>query len=628
MHDHLFFIYVAGVPVLGIVAQWLAWRLRLPSILVLLACGMILGRFVRLDELLAEAVEAEGSAGLVGPRLLFPLISLAVAVILFEGGLSLHVAELKEAGRCVWRLVTIGALLSWVLTGFAAWWILGLTAPLAALLGAVLVVTGPTVVGPLLRHIRPVRRVASIAKWEGIVIDPIGAILAVVVFEEVLGAQLAHPLRGTTLLVGQTLLIGILLGGVTAVVLIQLVKRYWIPDYLHGVAFLAAALGAFALSNLLLEESGLVTVTIMGVILANQKQISIRHVVAFKEQLGVLLIACLFIVLGSRVDPWSVWKLGLPGLGFLAAMILVIRPVSVMVSTLGISLSLRERWFLAFLAPRGIVAAAVMSIFALKVALLADHTPALEPILSQANELVPITFLVIVGTVAVYGLAAAPLARRLGLADTHPQGLLFAGAEPWVREIAEAVAAEGVPVFLVDTNYGHVAAARMAGLPADCCSILSEHAREELDLGGIGRLLAMTPNDEVNALAVHEWAHIFGRANVYQLAPWDERAGRRTSVEATLRGRPLFQDGIHYDELIDRFRQGAQVKKTRLSETFTLDDFQEHYGGSAVILLVLKSDGKLQVCSAESAPEPAAGDLVIALVNEPGDSQQEVSQGQ
>jgi hypothetical protein len=274
-------------------------------------------------------------------------------------------------------------------------------------------------------------------------------------------------------------------------------------------------------------------------------------------------------------------------------------------------LNWRERVFLAFLAPRGIVAAAVSSVFALKLTL--GDAAGLE----GAERLVPITFFAIVGTVAVYGLLAAPLAQRLKLADPNPQGVLFAGAEPWVRDVAAVLQQDGYQVLLVDTNYANVAAARMAGLPADCCSILSEHVREELDLSGIGRLLAMTPNDEVNALAVREFTHVFGRAQAYQLSPGDARSGRRASIAGHLQGRLLFAEGLGYDELARRVHAGAVVKKTQLTEEFSYEDFQDLYGESAVLCFIGDEAKRLEVCTAEKPPAPKSGQTVVALVDPP-----------
>lgn len=609
--------YLAGVPLLGVAAQWLAWRLRLPSILLLLAFGMALGALgLNPDAILAKATGGEAEAG---PQLLFPIVSLAVAVVLFEGGLTLRFSELKQAGHDVLRLCTIGVTVSWGLTAAAAHWLFHFDWGIAALLGAILVVTGPTVIAPLLRHIQPERRVGSIVKWEGIVVDPIGAVLAVIVFEIIApGGQRA--MADMLVVLFKTVAVGGALGLATGILLVQLVRRYWIPDFLQGVFFLAAALGVFAVSNIVQRESGLVTVTVLGVYLANQKQASIRHVIEFKEHLVVLFISCLFIVLGSRLELSSLLGLNTAGAAFLALMIFAVRPASVLVATLGSQLNLRERCFLAMLAPRGIVAAAVTSVFALELvhqANLHEDNRHLAFLAGQADNLVPLTFLVIVGTVSFYGLTAAPIARWLKLAQPNPQGILFGGAEKWIREVAKAIREEGFAVLLVDTNFRNVSAARQAGLPAECASILSEHIREEVDLGGIGRLLALTPNDEVNALAAREFAHLFGRANVYQLVPWDVGTGKRQSVAEHLRGRPLFHEKLTWDELDRRVGGGAQIKKTRITEEFTFDDFRQYYGPSAVVLFVIEDRKRLRICTGQEERVPNRGQTIIALVSEP-----------
>ncbi|MCC7474035.1 MAG: sodium:proton antiporter [Pirellulales bacterium] len=601
-------MYLIGVPLLGIAAQWLAWRLRLPAILLLLGCGIVLGQFVDPDQLLSEVT---GGARANGPRLLFPVVSLAVAVILFEGGLSLRFHELKYSGPVVLRLVTIGAAATWLLTTIAARYAFDLSTRVALLVGAILVVTGPTVVGPLLRHIRPTRRVSSIAKWEGIVIDPIGAVLAVLVFEQLLAATHIPTFTGVSLALLRCAAVALILGYLVARLLVEAVRRYWLPDYLQGVSFLAAALGAYAASNALQAESGLATVTLMGIVLANQRKISVLHVTEFNEHVGVLLVSCLFVVLGSRLNLDEITALGIGGGLFLFLLIVVVRPISVLAATIGTATPYRERLFLAFLAPRGIVAAAVASVFALKLATVAGEERQLA---QQAQQLVPITFLAILGTVTVYGLFAAPLARRLRLADPNPQGLLIAGASQWVVEMAKALKDEGIAVLLLDTNDSHVRHARMRGLAAECMNVLSESVQNELDLSGIGRLLAMTPNEEVNALAARELLRLFGRENVYQLANSSGGSPRR-AVPPHLGGRPLFGKKMTYQEIEDRFEHGAAVKKTKLSIEFTWQDFRRVHGTTSTPLFVLTDTKSLSICSANHLLEPKPGQTVVALVD-------------
>jgi NhaP-type Na+/H+ or K+/H+ antiporter len=609
MEEHLV-LYLVGVPLLGIAAQWLAWRLRLPAILLLLGCGVALGQLIDPDTLLAAVTGGDRENG---PRLLFPVVSLAVAVILFEGGLSLRYHELTYSGPVVFRLVTIGAVVTWVLTALAAKFALELSTQIAVLIGAILVVTGPTVVGPLLRHVRPTKRVGSIAKWEGIVIDPIGALLAVLVFEQVLAVEQAPTLTRVGLALLWCAAIAVVLGSVAAWLLVEATRRYLLPDYLQGVTFLAVALGAFAASNWLQAESGLATVTLLGIVLANQRKISVRHVVEFNEHLGVLLISCLFVVLGSRLNVNEIWSLGWGGAMLLLLLVVVVRPLAVLAATIGTATTLAERAFLAFLAPRGIVAAAVASVFALKVATISGEEGRLA---AQAQQLVPITFLVIVGTVAIYGLCAGPLARKLGLADSDPQGLLIAGASGWIRAVAQVVKDEGIAVLLLDTNVSHVSEARMAGLSAECMNILSEPVQNELDLSGIGRLLAMTPNDEVNIMAARELTPLFGRANVYHLPSSSDKEGR-SALAAHLRARPLFGYEMTYSDIEGRTARGAIVKKTKLSDEFTWQDFLNLYGPTARLMFVLTGKNAITICTADQPVEPKRGQIVVALVDPP-----------
>ena len=459
------FLYLALIPAIGVAAQWLAWRTNLPGILLLLLFGVIMGQFVQPDQFLATVTGGNESAG---PNLLFPLVALSVAVIMFEGGLSLKLSELREAGSAAFRLCTIGAGITFILAAIAARLVLGLEWEPAFLLGGILTVTGPTVIGPLLRQVRPSKRVASTLKWEGIVIDPIGAILAVLIFEHLVHAEHSSVGAASFMLL-ETVVIGTVLGIAGGAVMTLALRKYWVPDQLHGVMALAIGLLLFAISNHFAHESGLITVTVMGLWLTNQKHLEIEHIIEFKENLRTLLIGCLFVVLGSRVDLDELWAIGLPGIGFLLVLILLIRPISVFVSLLGSPLDKNEQAFIAGLAPRGIVAAAVSSVFALKMESLG---------IAGAEQLATITFGVIVGTVAIYGLAASPYARWLGLANQSIHGVLIAGADNWVRDFASELKSAGITVLLVDTNFNKISKARVAGLDAECANILNEHVVE------------------------------------------------------------------------------------------------------------------------------------------------------
>lgn len=595
-------LYLTGLFALGISAQWLAWKLRLPAILLLLAFGFIANLWCDPKEI-------------IGDELLFPIVSLCVAVILFDGGLSLRFSELKLTSHSVLRLVTLGCLISWGLGTVAARLIFS-SWSLAALAGAIFTVTGPTVIGPLLRQIRPNPTVSSVAKWEGIVVDPIGALLAVLVSAAVSANSVSEATVDIIVHVGATIAISSVFGYLIAIALIQLIRRHLIPDYLHNPVLLASVLVAYTASDILQPESGLATVTILGVIMANQKSVSISHLIEFKENLGVLLISALFILLASRYRFVELLHLGWPAFLFLILLIFIIRPASVMISTYGTKLKKNERIFLSFLAPRGIVAAAVASVFALEFSHLAGDAHANVEFLQETQQLVPLTFLVIVGTVAFYGLSAGPLARRLGISEVNPQGILFAGADRVVREIAIAVQKEGFQVQLVDTNHQHVAAARMAGLPTCNASILSEYAREELELGGLGRFIAMTPNDQVNALAAIEFHEIFERSELYQLKPNTPNKQRATQSLESKRARYIFSGGTTYYTLNELYDQRFVVKSTKLSEEFDYQTFREKYTPQAVLLFSINEARELSVFTDEIGANPQAGETLLALVPE------------
>ncbi|MCB0169389.1 MAG: sodium:proton antiporter [Anaerolineae bacterium] len=595
MSEHLL-VGIASILVFGIVAQWLAWRLHLPSILLLLAFGIVAGPitgFLNPDEILGDT--------------LFPIVSLSVALILFEGGLSLKLADLRETGHVVIKLVTIGTVITWCLSATVAYYLLGFEIPLAMLFGAILVVTGPTVIIPLLRQIRAVSRINSIIKWEGIVNDPIGALLAVLVFEAIVisgfGATTWAIVTGILL----TITNGVVLGGLGALLLIFLLKRYWIPDYLKNAVTMMIAILAFTLSNLAQAESGLFTVTLMGVVLANQKSVNIKSIVEFKEHLGILLLSSLFIILSARLQLTELSQLGWGSVAFLGALVLLVRPLAVLASTIRSGLSWKEKFFLAWMAPRGIVAAAVTAIFALE---LTEHGG-----YQQAENMVPEMFFIIVSTVTIYGLSAAPLGRWLGVAQPNPQGVLIVGAHTWARNIASILHNKGFQVLLVDNNRDHIKEAKLEGLPATYASILSEFIHDEINLGGLGRLLALTPNDEVNSLAVLHFAEIFDRSEVYQLAPKELATNRKESVSMPLRGRLLFASQTTYNDLDQRFKSGSTIKVNKLTEKFDYKAFQDRHNGLAIAMFLMTQNGNLKIFSTDDELQPLPGDSLVSIID-------------
>ena len=591
-------IGLASILALGTLAQWLAWRLKVPSILLLLVFGFLAGPvtgWLDPDELLGD--------------LLFPIVSLSVSVILFEGALSLRFSEIREVRKPVRRLITIGALLTWVLAGLAAYAIFDLSIQIAALLGALVIVSGPTVVGPLLRHVRPVERPDSVLKWEGILIDPIGVIVAVLVFEAVIAGDFRDPNLQSLFRFLETGLSGLAFGVVGAVAIIVPIKKFWIPDGLQNAATLSVVVLVFAFANNMRHESGLLAVVVMGVVVANQPWVSIHHIIEFKENLRALLLGTLFILLAARLTTDNLNQMIAPeSLIFLAVLILVIRPLSVLLSTIGSSLSWRERALVGWVMPRGIVAAAAASTFAIGLS---------EQGIEQGDDLIPYTFMVIIGTVAIYGLTAAPVARWLGVARPNPEGVLIIGAHDWARKIARALMDEKIQVLLADTNRVNIRAARMEGLPTYYGSVLAEYALDELELDGIGHVMALTPNVEVNSLAMVRLSEVFDRAEQYQLPPpagaIEERESR---VSHHLSGRYLVAEDMPFRRLDKIFVAGAEVRATDLTPEFDFRKYCERNGDSAIPLFKISKDREVSVFAADAVPTPRPGDTVISIILE------------
>ncbi len=604
MTEHLL-VGLASVLVIGISAQWLAWRFNVPSILLLLIAGFVAGPITGVlhpDALLGD--------------LLTPVVSLSVGIILFEGGLTLQTSELRSIGHVLRNLVTVGALVTWVITTLAAHFLAGLSWEMSILLGAILVVTGPTVIGPLLRHIGSVGRVGSLLKWEGIVIDPIGATLAVLVFEAILRGELQQGAVPALYGMLKTALVGGGIGLLGAALMIIPIKRHWLPESLDVPVTLMMVVAIFTLADVVQSESGLLATTVMGMALANQRNFSVKHIVEFKENLRVLLIASLFVLLAARLQLSEIATLDWGSVLFLAVVMFVGRPASVLVATIGSPLSWKERLFLAWMAPRGIVAAAVASIFALELT---------EGGYPEAARLVPLTFLVIVGTVTIYGLTARPFARWLKLSQEGAGGVLFLGAHTWARSIAAALQKAGFPVLLVDNNRSNSSAAQMEGLTSYYGNILSDYAQETLNLEGMGRFLALTPNEEVNSLATLYFANLFGRENVYQFPPKVKHSQREGPVTRPLRGRQLFGEGITYEYLDERFAAGATVKSTKLSNEFRFTDLQEHYGGTIIPLFLVGQSGQLVIYTVNESPKPQPGQTLIFLAEPRSEAQREIS---
>lgn len=588
-------IQIATIALVAFACQWAAWRLKLPAILPLLLSGMALGPWLGLLD----------PGALLGD-LLLPVVSLAVAVILFEGAMTLKVDEIRGLQKPTRRLVTWGALTTWGIIAGATVWLTELPFKLALLFGAMVTVTGPTVIVPLLRSVRPVASVARLLRWEGIVIDPVGALFAVLAYELIVVAGTAEGLIHSLWLFAGTILLGAVVGGIAAFLLAQLLRHHLVPEYLRSFLVLAAVVGQFVFSNALMHESGLVAVTVCGMVLTNWRGVRTTDILHFKENLSVILISGLFIVLAARIEMDALISLGYTSLLIVAVVQCLARPAAVLVSTVGSGLNWREKALLSWIGPRGIVAAAVSALFA-------DRLTALG--VQGAEKLVPLTFMVIIGTVALQSLTARPLARLLRVAEPAPRGFLIVGTNPVARAIGGALHKQGFPVVMADTSWDGASAARMAGLPVFFGHPVSQYADQSLDLVGIGHLLGLSQRRELNALATMRYRMEFGEKNVYALASSDD-TDRKRAVHSAHRGAILFAADLTYAAFASALSRGAEVRATGLTEEYDYHTWRNAPDRTCWPLFAIDPTGRIHVYSTREQPRPGPGWQVVALVEE------------
>ncbi len=542
----------ALVGALGVGSQWLAWRLRMPAIVLMLVAGILIGP--------VAGVFDPGRD--IGP-LMGPIISIAVAIILFEGGLTLNFHSLNDAAKGVKRLVFVGAPLGWLTSALALRYGAGLSWESAAVFGGIMIVTGPTVIAPLLRTARLSKRPAALLQWEAIMNDPIGALAAVLAFEVVLVLNTATTVNAAVweLLVG----IGVAtaLGMVAGFGLARSFKRGWVPEYMKVPVLFALLLAIFAVSDHVLHESGLLAVTIMGIVIANADLPSYEELRRFKEHATVLLVSGVFILLAAQLDVAALGQLDWRALGFVLLVVLVARPFTVMVALLGSGVPYREQWLVALTGPRGVVLVAVAGLFGDRLLNLG---------FADAALIGPLAFVLVAVTVVLHGFTLAPFARWLGLAGADIPGVVIVGGADWTTAFAEALKKAEVPVLMTDPNYGHLRAARAAGIATFSGDILSEAAEQRLELVSYATLIAATDNDAYNTLVATDLGPEFGRDNVFQVIR-EKSDSARHQLPRTLGGRMFGADQTHTG-LNRLIRDGWTFRISRLTDEFTFEDWR------------------------------------------------------
>lgn len=580
----------------GIAAQWVAWRFRLPAIVLLFALGLILGPGLNI-------LHPSASLG----WLFRPVVSLVVAIVVFEGGLLLDFRQLREAGEGVVRLTLLALPINWALGTLAAHYVAHLEWGVAALFGAIITVTGPTVVLPLLRHNKLKPRVAAFLRWEAIINDPIGAILAAVVLQFVTVRAAEGP--GTLVteilpdMVSSTV-VSVAAGILPAYCVNQLFRRDLMPESLKTPLLLTLALVIFSLCNLTMEGAGLVGATVFGMALTNLHVPGLSELRRMKESLVVLFVSVLFILLTADLHRGVLARLSFPILGLTVLVLCVVRPLAIFFSTLGTKLSWQERVFVGWIAPRGIVAAAVAGAAGLRLA---------DAGFASSDLIMPAVFCVIAVTMIVHGFSLRPLARRLGLTLSNEPALAIVGANPWSVELAACLHREGVPVLLVDNRSSALMAAARRGLPLLRAELLSQYGEEALEERPVDYLIAATPDGIYNGLVCAHMAPHFGRQRVFQISPGVARLDLYHGVSRDARGKVMGEPSWNYGLLDSLVEKGWRCVARPATESDGAD-----FGKIAnrLDLLSIRRGVAIFIRSAEdeTSVTPQPGDLLVSMV--------------
>lgn len=581
----------AVVGALGVGSQWIAWRMQLPAIVLMLAAGLIAGPFTGIFDPARD----------IGP-ITGPLISLAVAVILFEGGLTLDLHKLGDARAGVLRLVVIGAPLGWLMSTLALRYGAGLSWEAASVFGGIMIVTGPTVIAPLLRQARLTRRPAALLQWEAIVNDPIGALAAVLAFEVVLvlhsGVSIGAAAGELVLGIGFATLVGLAAGFGIAYAF----GRGRVPEFMKVPVLFAVLLLAFALSDAVLHESGLLAVTVMGLVIANADLPSYEELRRFKEHATILLVSGVFILLAASLDLSALqgltWRAGV----FVALIVLVARPVTVLISLIGTGLPPREKALIAFTGPRGVVLVAVAGLFGERLASFG---------IADGHLIGPLAFALVVFTVVLHGFTLTPFARALGLAGADVPGVLLVGGSRFTTGLAQALKGAGVPVLVTDPNHGHLVRARSAGVPVFYGDILGEAAEHSVEILRYQTVIAASDNDAYNTLVATDLAPEFGRSNIWQIGR--ARGGQaRHALPSQLGGR-VFGEARTQEEFEAMLDEGWTFRVTRLTEEFGHDKWREKRP-NAVLLGRLAANGAFSFVKEDKAPKLPPGTRLVSLL--------------
>lgn len=577
---------------LGIASQWLAWRFRMPAIVLMSIAGLLVGPIL----------------GFINPQESFgdmfgPIISLAVAIILFEGSLNLDFREIKGFNKPLLRIVTLGAFIAWIAGSLAAHYLAGLSWAVAFVIGGLFIVTGPTVILPLLRQAKLKPKPAAILKWEGIVVDPFGALLAVFAFEFIQFINDEVTLRALLIFFVASIFAGFL-GWVAGRALGWMFENGNVPEFLKSPMVFAVVLFTFVLSDEIMHETGLLAVTVMGITMANMHIASIQDMRHFKENISVLLISSIFVMLTASLHPQTLlrifdWQI----ITFVIAMLFIVRPLSIWLSTIGTDLTNKEKTLIGWIAPRGIVALTVSGYFA---------TVMLEKGYEDADILVALTFALAFSTVVAHGFTISWLARKLNLASSESPGVLIVGANRFTTQLAKSIHDLKHQVLIMDNSFEHLSEARKLGLNSQVGEILSEQTEYNVDLTPYPLMIAATEVDSYNALVCSNFVPELGRKALFQTAL---HQGDSNDFHQSLGGRILFNQQETIYQLNERIVRGQIIRKTPITDQYTYTNYLRDREEDTLLLYIMKVNGDLEFFTANKELQAISGDTVVSLTS-------------
>jgi len=580
---------------LGIGSQWLAWRYRMPAIVIMSITGLVVGPFL----------------GIINPEEAFgdlydPIISVAVAIILFEGSLSLRFKEIREVAHPIFRIATIGALIAWILGSLTAHYMAGLSWAVAFVIGGLFIVTGPTVIMPLLRQTKLKPRPARVLKWEGIVVDPIGVLLAVFAFEIIKYITAKNP-DGTALIIFLIIaLISAVLGWAMGRFIGWMFESGYVPEFLKSPAVFVVVIFTFTIVDEVTKGTGLLAVTAMGITLANIGISSVADMRHFKENISILLISTIFIMLAASLKVETLLQIFNPNIaGYVLLMMFLVRPLSIFLSTIGTKLTLAEKTLVGWIAPRGIVALTVSSYFA---SILKDAGYA------DADILTALTFALVFSTVVAHGFSLSYLAKKLNLSMEGRPGTIIVGSNEFTVQLAQSLKKAKAPALIVDSSWEQLRFARLAGVDFYHGEMLSEQTEFNLDTSPYDYLIGATDYYSYNSLVCTTFIPEYGRNNVFKVSPYEEEInGGANNMVDKVGGRTLFAEGLDLEVLNRNVRDGYIFRQTAITSRYSYDQYLADKEEDTVLLYLIQPSGQIKFYSEQMRTIPGSGDTIVSL---------------